>query len=416
MELAEKLFGYNLEMFEQDQAQIVKEHQQSYEKLEVERATKLARRGKETQMQEPQTHGHDIPLSNTNEVSRKEDFPVLPEHAAEKPTSPPAWYETVRTNGHAWKTMMNSKDPTYRQGNILLSSLRNNIEFAEKEKASSGKLYKIFEDLRIQVHKAEFLKVNELILKKTHMLDKGLNYIFESRLDVPYPWDLKADAFQLYNRWSQKDFSVDLLRGIVAGAGKKDRRNADSIDPNWPHRVSAKYYGQGTLIIGQWWPTQLSTVRDGAHGSPQGGIFGEKDKGAYSIVLSSGNKYEDEDDGDELWYSGTDGKDYQPSENTLRMIETCDDIHNPVRVIRSYNLGKKSPYRPEGGFRYDGLYNVVKKQKMDAEKATYRFRLIRCKDQPPIRCENNASRRPTDIELDEYRKLKESGKILIAVG
>lgn len=136
------------------------------------------------------------------------------------------------------------------------------------------------------------------------------------------------------------------------------------------------------------------------------GIFGEKDNGAYSIVLSGGNGYHDQDDGDAIEYSGTEGKDGKPTENTLHLI-TSARIGNPIRVIRSAQLRKTNKYRPELGLRYDGLYTVKSYMLVNDNKAMYRFKLQRCGDQEPIRCEDNAARRPTLYEVQEYKKLKE---------
>ena len=55
----------------------------------------------------------------------------------------------------------------------------------------------------------------------------------------------------------------------------------------------------------------LYTVRDGAYGVAQRGIYSEASKGTYSIVLSSSN-----------YYSGTDSKDETLIENTRLMLKT----------------------------------------------------------------------------------------------
>lgn len=158
------------------------------------------------------------------------------------------------------------------------------------------------------------------------------------------------------------------------------------------------------MVLGQWWPTQLCTVRDGAHGSPQGGIYGEKGKGAYSIVLSRSD-YADEDHGDTILYSGTISTDRTPTENTQRMMESCELVKKPVRVLRSHNANDvKNPYRPKYGFRYDGLYDVVSYHLLDEAIAEYRFCLVRCAGQRPIRCEEGPSRRPTKYEVEAYKK------------
>lgn len=38
-----------------------------------------------------------------------------------------------------------------------------------------------------------------------------------------------------------------------------------SIDPTYP-KVDPKQFGNNGLVVGQWWPKQAATVRDGAHG------------------------------------------------------------------------------------------------------------------------------------------------------
>ena len=139
------------------------------------------------------------------------------------------------------------------------------------------------------------------------------------------------------------------------------------------------------------------------------GIFGEKDKGAYSIVLSGGTPYHDQDDGDVIHYSGTEGKDFTPTENTLHLVRSAE-LGNEIRVIRSCHLPKKNPYRPELGLRYDGLYTVKYYIIVDQKSAIYRFRLERCAGQEPIRCEDNGARRPTIFEVEEYKRLTEKGR------
>lgn len=239
----------------------------------------------------------------------------------------------------------------------------------------------------------------------------GLPTIFMAE-KVNYPWDLRADAYQLYLRWYDQDFVPDLLRGIITRHGKN--RASDSIDPEWRKNqslgTSANFHGQGNLVLGQWWPTQLCAVRDRAHGSPQGGISGLKGQGAFSIVLSTGG-YQDRDEGDEIWYTGTEAKTNEPTENTQRLIESCEQFPDrPVRVLRSAQLPLKNPYRPNVGLRYDGLYKVVGMEQMVEGKEDYLFHLVRCENQYPIRCQANAARRPTKYEEEEFKKLRDNGR------
>jgi hypothetical protein len=331
----------------------------------------------------------------------------------------PDWWLRVDPKGRKMKDIKNSKDPKVNQTIKALEALKDCLRRCEEE-SNPRQLVRYLDELRDHIHKAEFLPVNEHILVKVHMLDNGLTRIIAPKGKDVFPWDIKADALQLYERWLVKNFEPDLLRGIVESKkkdkDKEGKRNADRIDETWRKKYSPnpspKYHGDGGLVVGYWWPTQLCTVRDGAHGAAQGGIYGEKQKGAYSIVLSGGNHYGDRDEGNEIWYSGTDGKDFTPTENTTRLIESCDLIspREPVRVIRSWNLQKANPYRPQRGFRYDGLYDVVDYTLVDQAKAIYIFHLVRRQGQNPIRYEDNAMRRPTRWEIEEYDKLREQGR------
>ncbi|KAI8933759.1 hypothetical protein NX059_009472 [Plenodomus lindquistii] len=315
----------------------------------------------------------------------------------------PAWYTSINENGFEMKQLARKKP----QDLAALDSLKGYIISCQGERRPAMR-DKLYENLRNEVHKAEIvLTVNKFILKKARIFspDTGLSAIFKK--DAIFPPDLKADSFQLYNRWYYQDFDQDILRGIITAKGKD--RNGDRIDPRYreKHPASAKYYGEGNLVLGQWWPTQLCTVRDGAHGAAQGGIFGEKDRGAYSIVLSGGG-YHDVDNGTSIEYSGTESKDSTPTENTTHLI-TSINLQNPIRVIRSHQLVKSNPYRPSVGLRYDGLYKAKSFEVVDKNKAMCRFRLERCEGQERIRCEGDAARRPTyyeEMELERLRRKK----------
>ncbi|PVH98346.1 hypothetical protein DM02DRAFT_531235 [Periconia macrospinosa] len=318
----------------------------------------------------------------------------------------PSWYTRIESTSRGLKEL--NKRPTSDQSQYIkaLSSMKGCIERCE---TGRGLNEDDLNELRNHVHKAEIgLKVDRFIVRKMRMLDEpyGLPRIFAST-KMSVPMDLRMDAWQLYLRWYREEFEVDILRGIKT---RQDRdRSADSIDPRWK-KVPTKYYGEGDLVLGQWWPTQLCLVRDGAHGAAQGGIYGEKERGAYSIVLSGGSQYHDEDDGDTMWYSGTDGKDYMPTENTLRLVESLETVGNPIRVFRSHQLPKKNPYRPVVGLRYDGLYMIERKELINKEKQAFRFFLVRCPGQHPIRYGNNAAARPTIYEIKEDEKMRKFGR------
>ena len=163
--------------------------------------------------------------------------------------------------------MLDRKRP---QELAAIDALKDCIRRCEQEK-NKNRLAKEYNDLRNHVHKAEIkLNMDRFKAKKTRILtEAGLPRIFKEA--AHFPWDLKADAWYLYERWMNEDFELDILRGIVTVKGKD--RNGDRLDPAYraKHPKDPKYFGGEGLILGQWWPSQLCTVRDGAHGAAQGG-------------------------------------------------------------------------------------------------------------------------------------------------
>ncbi|KAK8180812.1 PUA-like domain-containing protein [Phyllosticta citribraziliensis] len=310
----------------------------------------------------------------------------------------PAWYTSIKPQ--EWQSR--SRHAGYTGVDAKLSKIKRLIRDCAEKKLDA------FDDIRKELHQLAFLEVNKIVVRKTQMLheDTGLPQLFAAEYSkgVDYPWDIQADALELYNRWCLQIFSTDLLRGIVKSQ-KAHNRSTDRIEPGFPGKSGAAYYGQGDLVNGQWWPTQLCTVRDGAHGSTQGGIYSVKGKAAFSIIVSGGSQYNDRDEGHELRYSGTNSTDGKYTENTQSLILSVED-KKPVRVIRSHNIHKgASKYRPARGFRYDGLYDVVGYQVVDESKKACLFHMVRRPDQDPIRAEGKAMR-PTEEEIAEYDKIK----------
>ena len=101
----------------------------------------------------------------------------------------------------------------------------------------------------------------------------------------------------------------------------------------------------------------------GIHRALQAGIVGVASTGAESIVLSGGY-VDDQDLGNEIIYTGDGGRD----PTTRRQIANQEFTgHNqalvnsclqglPVRVIRGSE--HNSPYSPNTGYRYEGLFRV----------------------------------------------------------
>ncbi|KAI5853567.1 PUA-like domain-containing protein [Tricharina praecox] len=156
----------------------------------------------------------------------------------------------------------------------------------------------------------------------------------------------------------------------------------------------ANGFGYDGIELGTWWPPRISARRDGAHCAPVAGIYGQLDVGAFSIISSGGSGYEatDEDNGDVLFYSGTNG--WKANGDTGPVLTTHTKVlmrsyesQRPVRVARAKGASK---WAPSVGYRYDGLYTVVehevatrKVKGTNAEEGYYRFKMVRCDGQEP---------------------------------
>ena len=187
-----------------------------------------------------------------------------------------------------------------------------------------------------------------------------------------------------------------------------------------------KNFGHNGLEVGDWWPLRCCAIRDGAHGSNMGGIAGDNQDGARSIVVSGelgyvhyvatrlieslGGEFEglDEDLGDQIYYAGsnstvnTDPNTPHLSHATKQMQRSLEH-HRSIRVLRSSK--GKSKYAPAAGIRYDGLYKITSQEKGQNGKggAYVRFVLQRMPDQPDIDLS-----RPTRREREIATKLKET--------
>ena len=135
----------------------------------------------------------------------------------------------------------------------------------------------------------------------------------------------------------------------------------------------------------------------------QAGISGVKGQGAHSIIMS-GSHYDDKDEGDTVWYTGTKA---EPGEGMTANTELLHDNikhKTPVRLIRSSNLAAKNKeYAPADGFRFDGLYDVISHTVLDAKTHYHLFRLERQPGQDPIRS-HPPNRRPTTQDIVMFQK------------
>lgn len=207
-------------------------------------------------------------LDSTSRMPENHDSSITPPHAQPYPfpSRPimPTWYATVSRQSQA---LLERRRP---QEITAIDALKACIRRCEKEKAAD-RLAKEHIDLRDHIHKAEIkLDMDKTKVKITRILtETGLPSIFNEHAN--FPWDLKADAWNLYERWMNEDFDRDILRGIVTVKG--DSRSGDRLDPAYKkkHPKDPKTFGDNGAVLGQWWPSQLCAVRDGIHGAPQAG-------------------------------------------------------------------------------------------------------------------------------------------------
>ncbi|KAM0137658.1 hypothetical protein ACHAP3_003887 [Botrytis cinerea] len=200
-----------------------------------------------------------------------------------------------------------------------------------------------------------------------------------------------------------------IMRGILWKQGGHVRLNKETWDrfkKDWNH------FGHNGLTVGDCWPRQMAALRDGAHGAPQAGIVGDKEQGAYSIVISKHYEGFDLDLGDTVHYSAPGAiesitKEADSGNSGVMALRRSIETKKPVRVLRSANCAWK--HGPAAGIRYDGLYRVVEGTVGTNGKGGkyWRFTLKRLlrfngSDQVPI---NLA--RPTKEEIGLFEKVKE---------
>lgn len=302
----------------------------------------------------------------------------------------------------------------HSRGDVL--ELRNAVTFirqigAAASQGDEGELIRLHNFLRRQIHRVEYASnLSEALVDESRITGpNGIDIVVQNARGH-YPYDLVADCKVLARRWGIGDYDPYLLRGTetksftqTGGKGTKAR----SLVKEYAFKMSPNFVGTGHLQNGQWWPHQLTAMRDGAHGAIEAGIYGEKGKGALSVVLGS-SRYANEDHGERILYCGTSGKLEKPTENTNLMMESRR-LQRPVRVLRS-GAGaphKHSVYQPIVGIRYDGLYIVTEQRLLDLGTAMYQFTLRRSPGQDPIRYKSVESR-PTPEERAAYSDIREA--------
>ncbi|KAL1726167.1 hypothetical protein EV714DRAFT_287366 [Schizophyllum commune] len=126
-----------------------------------------------------------------------------------------------------------------------------------------------------------------------------------------------------------------------------------------------KYGGIPSIPPGTTFPDRKALRASGVHAEVRAGIFAEKYRdGAYAVLLNGG--YADQDHGETIEYVGQGGLDKPGGTQVVsqkwdwrnKSLQQSYESRKPVRVVRGSKLN--SPYAPEQGFRYDGLYSVTK--------------------------------------------------------
>ncbi|CAJ1978240.1 unnamed protein product [Sphenostylis stenocarpa] len=145
---------------------------------------------------------------------------------------------------------------------------------------------------------------------------------------------------------------------------------------------------------------------------PVGGIAGQSDRGAQSVVLSGGY-VDDEDHGEWFLYTGSGGKDLSGNKRTNkshsfdqkfekynRALQVSCLQGYPVRVVRSHKE-KRSSYAPEIGVRYDGIYRIEKCWQIAGLQGfkVCRYLFVRCDNEPAPWTSDDVGDRPRALPV-----------------
>ncbi|KAK7434637.1 hypothetical protein VKT23_020103 [Stygiomarasmius scandens] len=168
--------------------------------------------------------------------------------------------------------------------------------------------------------------------------------------------------------------------------------------------VLVKYGHLEQFPIGSTFETREEMHELGMHPTLRSGIAfqGGNYEPACSIVVTPGQYCDDEDEGEQLTYTGAGGaaqtgtgeltKDQEWIWNGNKHLEKSGAMKQPVRVIRGSPNKKvratmeNSYLYPESGFRYDGLYNVLQVFSRISKHSNHKifiFKLKRDKNQAP---------------------------------
>lgn len=154
------------------------------------------------------------------------------------------------------------------------------------------------------------------------------------------------------------------------------------------------------IVEGQWFKGRQEMMSTSFHRKWGAGIDGNSREGTAAIVLSGGYE-DDEDNGDEIIYTGAGGndpntkkqvRDQKWEKENAGLLKSMDE-GLPVRVIRGFS--HKSPYSPKNGYTYAGLYSVV-----DAWEEEGKSGFTICRFRLEYTGMNQDRKTPEETELD----------------
>lgn len=202
---------------------------------------------------------------------------------------------------------------------------------------------------------------------------------FEAKVVIQLAWNLRNPG----NSISAADFKGDLKTVAIPLRAIGFDVVEISASRQFGHIVGSP---TGTMF-----ENRIQASISGVHRPRQAGISGSGESGADSIVVSGGY-VDDEDYGDRIIYTGHGGNDVatkrqvadqELTRGNLALAVSCDQ-EIPVRVIRG--AGGDPSFSPPSGFRYDGLFRVVRywpEIGVDGFRI-WRFELCRDLDSEPV--------------------------------
>jgi len=192
----------------------------------------------------------------------------------------PEWYQQVPLKKRGRATVEHAYlSDTFKHLPKQVTAVRKETPGSLARVAEEATLRKMVTKLRVtETSRAEIRRYQALHIVNKIQSSKHL------------PWDIRADAKEILRRWTSDVGHEGTLDGSPwYGMGDNLRTLLKK------HRFDVA--GDNGLVNGQWWPSQLTTLRDGAHNSTQGGIGFVAGSAALSLVLRPDSSHADHDEG-----------------------------------------------------------------------------------------------------------------------